>query len=313
MDGTKGESEASGVILCVGEVLWDALPDGLFLGGAVFNAACHLTALGERALFASRVGDDELGREIHRRLVRRGLDPGLLQVDRSLPTGFVVVSLDAAGSPSFEILAPSAWDAIETTPSLLAAAEGARFIVHGSLAQRGSVSRSTLRRLMALGVPRMVDVNLRPPFVDRSVVEQSLQGATAVKLNEDEWRIMTEWFSLSPDARSGAESLADRMGLETLCITRGAHGAALWHRGVWVEHPGYRVDVVDAVGAGDAFLAALLHGLLQGLEPAVILEEANALGAFVASCRGATPVLNADALARIRRGGPEETAKGTRT
>ena len=290
----------AGEILSVGEVLWDSLPDGLFLGGAPFNVACHLHALGEPVAFASRVGDDELGREILRRMERQGLDPGLIQVDRELETGFVVVKLDAKGSPTFQILEPSAWDAMEPAAPLLEAARTARALVHGSLALRRPATRDTLRRIFETGVPRAFDVNLRPPFVDRAIVEECLKGARIVKLNDQEWTVLSGWFGLSGDLRRGSEALAARFGIETVCITRGAAGAALRHRGGWHEHPGFRVHAVDAVGSGDAFLAALLSGLLRGKDPALVLEEANALGAFVATRRGATPPSDPGEVAKIR-------------
>jgi fructokinase len=81
-------------VLAIGEVLWDALPAGLFLGGAPLNVACHLQQLNAHVHFASRVGDDELGREISRRFPRKGIASDLLQCDSDLPTGFVVVQLD---------------------------------------------------------------------------------------------------------------------------------------------------------------------------------------------------------------------------
>jgi fructokinase len=290
-------------ILCVGEVLWDALPDGLFLGGAAFNVACHLHALGEPVLFASRAGSDELGREIRRRMARFGLRTDLLQEDRELPTGFVAVSLDARGSPTFEILAPSAWDRIEEAPALLDAARGARALVFGSLAQRGPISRATIRRLLALARRRVFDVNLRPPFDDRKVVLECLPGTHLLKLNDGEWETLCGWTGIAGDLRKAAGDLAERFGIETICVTRGAEGAALWHGGGFVEGTGFRIDPLDAVGAGDAFLAALISGLLGGKDPAEALEEANALGAYVATRRGATPPHDRDAIARIKAAG----------
>jgi len=292
----------AGEILCVGEVLWDALPDGLFLGGAAFNVACHLHALGEPVRFASRVGDDELGREIRRRMERAGLATDLVQTDPDLETGFVAVRLDARGSPTFEILAPSAWDRIEAAPALLDAARSAKALVFGSLAQRDAASRETIRRLLALDLKRVFDVNLRPPFDRREVVLECLARAHVLKLNDGEWATVCDWLGMPADLPRGAENLSARFGLETLCVTRGAAGAALWHRGRLVEHPGFQVETVDAVGAGDSFLAALIAGLLRGRDPSIVLDEANALGAYVASHRGATPVHDPRAIERIRRG-----------
>src|SRR5688500_16472756 len=119
---------SSSEVLCVGEVLWDALPEGLFLGGAPFNVACHLRAAGTPVTMVSRIGNDRLGDEVLRRAARYGIGTDLIQVDEILPTGFVRVDVDEAGNPIYDILEPAAWDAIATMPTLLARADGARAI-----------------------------------------------------------------------------------------------------------------------------------------------------------------------------------------
>lgn len=289
-------------ILCVGEVLWDALPAGLFLGGAPLNAAYHLRELGEPVLFTSRVGADELGREVRRRLERLGLSTEHLQTDSELSTGFVVVSLDASGSPTFDIVAPSAWDAIEMEEGLCERARQARAIVFGSLAQRDPRSRETIQSLWESDALMVFDVNLRPPFDRKEEVEMSLRHANIVKLNDTELDALREWFGLKPGFKAGTVDLAQSFDCPTVCVTRGEAGAALWHERRWYDHPGFRVDVLDAVGSGDAFLAALLSGLLAGADAAATLERANALGAFVASQNGATPPHDAGAIQRIQCG-----------
>src|SRR5215207_7999033 len=160
-------------VLCVGEVLWDALPAGLFLGGVPFNVACHLRAAGVPATLVSRVGDDLLGEEVRRRLGWYGVPCDLLQVDAERPTGFVRVTVDEAGAATYEIVEPAAWDAVEATDALLARAATARLILCGSLAQRGAVTRATLERLWATPAPLAFDVSLRPPYDDRDVVRRS--------------------------------------------------------------------------------------------------------------------------------------------
>ncbi len=290
-------------ILCVGEVLWDALPAGLFLGGAPFNVACHLHELGVPVAFASRVGEDALGEEIIRRLAYRGISTTLLQEDSALQTGFVRVELDTKGSPDFTIVEPSAWDAIQPEDELLDRAANAHAVVFGSLCQRREPSRSTIQRIMSAAKTLVFDVNLRPPFDGRSVVEESLEAAHVVKLNEDELSRLSAWFTLggASDAERAA-ALADQFGCRTVCVTRGEHGAGLWQDGSWYEHGGYAVTVADTVGSGDAFLAAFLKGWLAEDHPGTLLELANATGAYVASKDGATPSLDPDGMDKLRNG-----------
>jgi Sugar kinases, ribokinase family len=300
---------ASSEILCVGEVLWDALPEGLFLGGAPFNVACHLRGAGLPAAMVSRVGDDRLGEEVLRRATRYGVGVDLIQVDPALPTGFVRVALDEGGNPAYEILAPAAWDAIEPSEALLRRAREARAIVFGSLAQRDPRSRATIARLWESDALAVFDVNLRPPFDDREVVDRSLRRANVVKLSEQEMARVADWFALRGTPRAQVAALAQTFSCDVVCLTRGSEGAALWHEGRWTEHPGFKVEVRDTVGAGDAFLAVLLAGLFAGGSDASLLQHANLIGAYVATQYGAVP---ADQDAAISSGVAPAPRRATR-
>jgi fructokinase len=280
---------AGSEVLCVGEVLWDALPAGLFLGGAPFNVACHLRAAGVPVSMVSRVGSDLLGEEVLRRAARFGVGTDLVQVDLELPTGFVRVTVGDVGEERFEIVAPAAWDAIAPSTELLRRAADARAIVFGSLAQRNAVARATIERLWDTKALLVFDVNLRTPYDDREVVRRSLRRADVVKVNEDEMRRLAEWFALRGDARETAGALAEAFDCRVVCVTRGSRGAALWREGQWSEHPGFEVEVRDTVGVGDAFLAVLLAGLLNGADDHALLHHANMIGAYVATQFGAVP------------------------
>ena len=276
-------------ILCVGEILWDSLPAGLFLGGAPFNVARHLRLLGLPTTFGSRVGRDHLGDEALRRLSRYGLSTDLIQVDPALPTGFVIVELDPQGVPSYDIVSPAAWDAMEPESRLIAAARAARALVYGTLAQRGACSRETIRRLWNAASLPVCDVNLRPPHDDPEVVQASLLAADLVKLNEAELRQIARWFGLPDDLEDGARALAERFRCSVVCVTMGGAGAGLLREGRWSVSPAPKVKVVDTVGSGDAFLAGFLSAYLEGAGDAEVLEQANRLGAYVASRPGAIP------------------------
>ncbi len=290
-------------ILCVGEVLWDSLPNGLFLGGAPFNVAYHLKSLGADATIVSCVGDDVLGRIGKQRIQERGFSVDLLQIESGAPTGLVNVSIDRAGSASFEIVAPAAWDSIKMTPSLREAAAKAGALVFGSLAQRSPVSRATIRELLRIEALKVFDVNLRPPFEDPEIVRKGLQRSQVVKVNEQEFERLRFWYDLPAGLSEGAAALAKIFGPRVICITRGARGAALWNDGRFSEHRGFSVPVKDTVGSGDAFLASLLKGLFEGVPDEVLLRRANAHGAYVATKDGATPALDREALKALEAQG----------
>lgn len=286
-------------VLCVGEVLWDSLPEGLFLGGAPFNVACHLRAAGVPVSMVSRVGDDRLGDEVLRRAARYGVGVDLVQLDPTLPTGFVRVRVDERGNGNYEICEPAAWDAIEATEALLARAARARAIVFGSLAQRNAASRAAIERLWSVATePLMVfDVNLRPPYEDVDVVRRSLERADVVKLSSAELVRLSEWFGWTGDEPTCMHALAAQFRCSVVCVTRGSEGAALLHDDVYTAHPGFPAEVRDTVGAGDAFLAVLLSGLLVGHSDEELLQHANLMGAYVVTQFGALPADQGAAMA----------------
>jgi fructokinase len=237
----------------------------------------------------SRIGTDRLGDEVLRRAKRYGVATELIQVDAELPTGFVRVDVDDAGNPAYEILAPAAWDAIEPSEALLSRAAKARAIVFGTLAQRGEVSRRTIQRLFDSSALMVFDVNLRPPFEDVALVKRSLERADVVKLSEDELSRIAGWFDLGATPRESMSALAEVFECPVVCVTRGRNGAALLHDGAYTAHPGFDVEVRDTVGAGDAFLAVLLAGLLNGAGDEALLQHANLMGAYVVTQFGALP------------------------
>ena len=269
----------------------DSLPAGLFLGGAPANVACHLNELGRPASVISRVGDDELGREVLRRLRSRGVSTDTIQIDDgSIPTGFVVVTMKDA-MPTYDIVQPSAWDAMEPSDDLVAAAKDA-VVVYGSLAQRDPRSRAAITVAADAAAKRVFDVNLRAPFIDPDLCVAHAKDCWLVKLNDEELPEMYGWLGLSGETDVGgmARATFDALGCEMLCVTRGGDGAALITKSEgFAEHPGFVVDAVDTVGAGDSFLATLLDRLLDGASANVALERACRVGAFVATQQGATP------------------------
>jgi fructokinase len=238
----------------------------------------------------SRVGADRLGEEVLRRAPWYGVGADLIQVDAELPTGFVRVNIDETGNAEYEILEPAAWDAITLDDSLVRRAEAASAIVFGTVAQRRATTRATLEQLWQSDALMVFDANLRPPYEDRDVVRRSLRSADIVKVTERELARIADWFGLRGDVKARATALAEEFDCGTVCVTRGREGAALWRDGRWTEEPGYEVDVRDTVGAGDAFLALVLAGLLDGADDRVILRHANLIGAYVATQSGAVPL-----------------------
>jgi fructokinase len=270
-------------IVSVGEVLWDLLPAGPVLGGAPANFACHARALGADTTLVSRVGDDDLGREILRRLDAHDA----VQMDTQRPTGTVSVQLSADGQPQYTIHENAAWDAIEADDC----AREADAVCFGSLAQRSPISRASIRQMIALtraDALRVFDINLRQSFYSCELIEASLTLANVLKLNDAELPVLEEMFALH-----GLKAIAEHFALRTIALTRGGQGSVIFDRGEFSEHPGIAATVRDTIGAGDAFTAALTLGLLADWPLPRINQRANEVAAFVCSQSGATPALPA--------------------
>lgn len=276
-------------VLCIGEVLWDALPSGLFLGGAPLNVCYHLNQFGIEADIASRVGDDRLGEEAVARIKHKGIATKHIQIDQQFETGFVSVELSDNEDPQYDIIEPAAWDHISLTEDLKESAQSSWGLVFGSLAQRNQKSRESIRELWELKIKKIFDVNLRPPHVHREIVMDALKISDIIKMNEEELFQLSEWCSISGDEKQSVEKLAQQFDCPVICITRGTEGAILFQEGAWFEHPGFPVVAKDAVGAGDAFLAALLYGIKNKKAGNELLANANAAGSLVAQKEGATP------------------------
>ena len=276
-------------VICVGETLWDLLPSGEFIGGAPFNAAAHVARLGAHSVLISRVGNDQRGHDVMRAATQFDIDTTLMQADASYPTGVAHASLDPSGSACYTFPQPAAWDAIEATPAAVTRVARADAVIYGTLSQRAEPARQAIRQLVAAGRFRVLDVNLRSPYIDPEVVIWSLARATLAKFNEDECRAISAWLGCGAEPEQLRQALMQRNDVNALCITRGPQGALLYWDGLWYDQPAIPTRVEDTVGAGDAFLAMLVVELLHHEPPQRALLHAARLAGFVASCRGAVP------------------------
>ncbi|MDE2251283.1 MAG: carbohydrate kinase, partial [Gammaproteobacteria bacterium] len=217
------------------------------------------------------------------------IDTSLVQLDAALPTGEARATLDATGSARYEFLTPAAWDALVATPELLGAASSCDAFVYGTLGQRDPRARASITQLAAAARWRAFDLNLRAPHVSRELCEAGLRGAALVKINEEELRLLSQWYGCEGTPEALWEALAPRFAPGALCVTLGATGSQLNWQGRWYRQAATPVEVVDTVGAGDSFLALLVCELLRGSDAPAALARAGRLASFVASQPGAVP------------------------
>ena len=277
-------------ILCIGEILWDNLPSGAKPGGAPMNVALHLNRIGQKVSISSKVGNDKQGKKLLAFLEDSGLRTDLIQIDETLPTSEVLVHLDENNNATYEICEPVAWDNLVLTDSLLSQAKTSGLIIYGTLASRNPETRKTILRLLENDVVKLIDVNLRQPYDTREIVEQLILKSDIVKLNDEELGVFGQWYNKHKhDEESLVRWFAEEYNSKMVIVTKGDKGALLYSDGEFFDHPGFKVDAVDTVGAGDAFLAGFIAALLEGKTNDKALEFACAAGAFVASKAGATP------------------------
>lgn len=281
-------------ITCFGEILWDVLPTSKQPGGAPMNVAADLRNFGLNAQLISRVGSDDLGHELLDFLAQKGLPLDLVQIGKTHLTGVAKANISDSNEVTYKIVQPVAWDYIQLEPGLLNVVRDSAMFVYGSLAARSQQTHETLLALLAGAGRKVFDVNLRAPHYNQALVEELMQQADIAKLNEHELAELLGWYGRSgapgePDLQRAMQQLRERYGLDTLCVTLGADGAALLNGDGFFEQGGFPVEVEDTIGSGDAFLAAFLYKTLQGESPQRTLAFACATGAYVATQRGATP------------------------
>jgi fructokinase len=293
-------------IISVGEILWDVFGTGEHIGGATFNFAAHAARLGHNVEFVSAVGEDERGTRALERAGHLGLSTTFIRRTRQAATGRVNVFLDAAGQPDFVIHRPAAYDfpALSDTDLRALAAMRPGWICFGTLAQRAPPVRCVTKQLIA-AIPsarRFYDINLRKDSYTPGLVRELMAEASFLKINDDEVNAVLRMFGESPcSLEDFCRAYTDRYGWSGACVTRGAAGCAVFLNGQYIESPGYKVKVADTVGAGDAFAAAVVHGLGERWTTGEIADFANRLGALVASRPGAVPDWTREELQSFRK------------
>jgi fructokinase len=283
------------LILAIGEVLWDIFPDGPRFGGAPANFACACAELARKRVhvqLASAIGTDKLGDEARQRLLNHGVDLAHLQVSPHL-TGQVLINLDEHGRASYRFLEDSAWDHLHDGLELVASAKQASIIHFGTLGQRSATARKTVRKALMATSPdckRILDINLRAPHWSPELILESLPLANVLKLNDEELPIIAEVMGIHGTEPQLLHTILKRFSLQLIALTRGDRGSFLLSAsGESSEESSKTVSVVNTVGAGDAFVATLALGLLQGYSLSKINRWASRTAAYVCTQPGATP------------------------
>jgi len=282
-------------IVAMGDGLWDLFPDGPRFGGATANYACHTSILGAEVFMVSGVGEDDRGEGLLQVYRKHGVCTDHVQVLQDYPTGVVHVELTENGLPTFTIGENAAWDHWEWNEGIERTVRNADALYIGTLGQRGDSARAGIRKALAIAqkqnTPRILDINLRAPFYNDSLIRDSISLCSVLKLSDEELNRACQAceIDVSKSDESVLSELRTKFELDLVVMTRGAEGAILVHEGGWVDNPGVPATVIDTVGAGDSFTASMTLGLLVGKDYPEVLGDASKVAAGVCSHAGAVP------------------------
>ena len=291
-------------VIVLGEVLWDQFEQSRRLGGAPLNFGVHARRLGHPVTLISAVGADELGAQAAEMIASLDLDTRLLQTTSRFPTGTAQVQIGQGGATEFTILRPAAYDAVDLSAHdlELLQQDAPGWVYYGTLFASADHGKNVLHRVLSAlkGAAKFYDLNLRSGSDSPELVSELLQSADVVKLNEEELRRVHEFSGLPLNVEAFCREGSARYGWQAVAVTRGDRGCAVLAGGHYVEAAVHLVDVVDTVGAGDAFAAAFMHGLSRNWPAAEIASFANRVGALVASRHGAIPDWTLEEAVKLR-------------
>lgn len=282
------------MILVIGEILFDVFPNYRRLGGAPFNFAYHLKNFGFNVRFISRIGIDDAAKEILDKLEMAQFNLDDIQVDNVHPTGSVIVSLDKSGAPQFDILPDVAYDYIEFIADYhLDLIHTAQVTYFGSLVQRSETGHKNLQAFISrnpLETLNFYDINLRPDCYNSTIIEESLLKTDILKLNTNELGKLKQMQSLKISNDAFVNHLMETRSIGTVSLTKAEAGSELFtEQGKFSTKPAEAIKVADAVGAGDAYAAMLVAGLLKKWRPQKILERAALFASRICEIKGAIP------------------------
>ncbi|NWH05224.1 carbohydrate kinase family protein [Desulfobacter latus] len=281
------------MILVTGEILFDIFPEYKRMGGAPFNFAYHMKKLGFPVRFISRVGNDSSGDEILNFLDNHGFNPEDIQIDRNRPTGTVKVDVLGKGEHTFKIATDTAYDHIDAAP-IRQLVSGAKpdLIYFGTLIQRTQNNFELIQDMLNRKSPETIsfcDINLRPDCYTEHTIVASLNAANILKLNTDELEELTFDSNDKTSHRMSAGQLMRTHCLEMIILTMGEKGSQWFtaNQDHYMEPPEASLDIVDTVGAGDAYAAMSVAGILKNLQIEEIISLAGEFASHVCSVQGA--------------------------
>jgi fructokinase len=286
--------------VCFGEVLWDNFGKEKKIGGAPLNLSIRMNSLGINTSIISQVGNDSLGDKLKFLIKRTRTTTQLISTTDNFPTSEVKVIVNKKGEAKYDITYPCAWDKIKVIKLYQDAVKKSNMLIFGSLASRDEVSRKTLFNLINLSKFNVFDVNLRPPHFSYTTLINLMKKSDFIKFNEEELEIISKKLGSNFNSiNDNIMYISKKTKTKMICVSKGENGAILFINNKYYNQNGFKVKVIDTVGSGDSFLATILEGLISKKPYDLILKKACAIGAIVASKKGANPIIKDDEIKKL--------------
>ena len=285
--------------VCFGEVLWDNFGREKKMGGAPLNLSIRLNSFGIKTSIISQVGNDSFGNKL-KILIKKKITTQLISTIDNFPTSEVKVIVNKKGEAKYDITYPCAWDKIKVIKLYQDAVKKSNMLIFGSLASRDEVSRKTLFNLINLSKFNVFDVNLRPPHFSYTTLINLMKKSDFIKFNEEELEIISKKLGSNFNSiNDNIEYISKKTKTKMICVSKGENGAVLFINNKYYYQSGFKVKVIDTVGSGDSFFATILEGLISKKPHDVVLKKACAIGAIVASKKGANPIIKDDEIKKL--------------
>ena len=285
--------------VCFGEVLWDNFGREKKMGGAPLNLSIRLNSFGIKTSIISQVGNDSFGNKL-KILIKKKITTQLISTIDNFPTSEVKVIVNKKGEAKYDITYPCAWDKIKVIKLYQDAVKKSNMLIFGSLASRDEVSRKTLFNLINLSKFNVFDVNLRPPHFSYTTLINLMKKSDFIKFNEEELEIISKKLGSNFNSiNDNIKYISKKTKTKMICVSKGENGAVLFINNKYYYQSGFKVKVIDTVGSGDSFLATILEGLISKKPYDVVLKKACAIGAIVASKKGANPIIKDDEIKKL--------------
>lgn len=291
-------------ILVFGEILYDIYDDIAVIGGAPFNYSVQLSRLiskNDNLKFITALGKDDFSKDAFKFIENENIDSSLMQVLDNYETGKATVFMNENKIPDYIIHENVAWDNIEFNSDIeKALKEKYDLFYFNILSCRSEKSYNTLKNIFKNidSKYKVCDVTFRKNYYTKEKIKEALEFINILKINDDELSIIKSLFypNLQNDNEILLKNLNKDFNIDYIFLTLGKSGASSFYNNQYIFKPSNKIKVIDTVGAGDSFCAALSYAILKKLDIKKVLDFASAVSEEMIQVKGGTAKYNIKAI-----------------